>query len=273
MKRAIGYVRVSTGGQEAGTSLKTQREQIKAYAQERGFELVAVVEETASGGIRGDEEFSFEHRPRLVEIIERSKEKPRPFDAVIVARLDRLSRDYATLTVLERRLQRRGVAVLSVSEENGDGATARMVRGMLAVIADYEREVIRLRISAGKAARNREGKFEGGRPPFGYELAPKRAGHDAGRLMVVPKHRPTVKRIFERAKEGESPARIARDLTTDRIPGPSGKGWSRQAVTLILRNPAYTGERAGVRDAQPALITRRMFLAVQRALDARRRSY
>jgi DNA invertase Pin-like site-specific DNA recombinase len=65
---------------------------------------VDVVTETASGGVQNGAEFSWEHRPVLLELIERARAGE--FEVLLVARLDRLSRDHATLVVLERRLQR-----------------------------------------------------------------------------------------------------------------------------------------------------------------------
>ena len=70
---------------------------------------------------------------------------------LLVAKLDRLSRDYATLTVLERKLQRHGVEVVSAAEENGDGPIAEFIRGQLALVAQLERAMIVERVSAGKA--------------------------------------------------------------------------------------------------------------------------
>ena len=77
------------------------------------------------------------------------------YDVLLVARLDRLSRDYATLVILARRLQRRGVEVVSTEEENGDTAMAEFVRGQRAPVAQLERAMIRKRLSASKAANKR----------------------------------------------------------------------------------------------------------------------
>src|SRR5213078_4427195 len=72
--RAIGYLRVSTAGQaEHGLGLEAQREQVKRYAAEHGYNLLEVVSEAASGGVRDGETLSYEHRPVLLSLRERAK--------------------------------------------------------------------------------------------------------------------------------------------------------------------------------------------------------
>ena len=64
MTRAIGYVRVSTAGQaERGMSLPAQQDRVREYAEAKGWQLIEIVSEAASGGVRDGEEFSWEHRP------------------------------------------------------------------------------------------------------------------------------------------------------------------------------------------------------------------
>ena len=92
----------------------------------------------------------------LLSLVERAERGE--YDALIVARFDRLSRDYATLIVLERRLQRNGVRLLSAAEENGDGPIAEFMRGQLALVAQLERAMILDRVGAGKARKKALGR-------------------------------------------------------------------------------------------------------------------
>jgi DNA invertase Pin-like site-specific DNA recombinase len=254
--RAVGYLRVSTAGQaEKGMSLQVQREAVTAFAAEKGYELVQIVEEAASGGVRSDEEFSWEHRPVLLDVMARAAAGG--FDALIVARLDRLSRDHATLTVLERRLQRHKVDVISVAEENGDGATAKFIRGQLALVAELERALIHDRMSAGKAAGKRQGRHVTGWIPFGYRPA------GGGLLEVDNEQAEVVRSIFAMAREGLGPGPIARRLTAYGTPGPTGKPWGRQTVRNLIGNALYAGELHGVKRAQPAIVSRRVWNEAQ----------
>ena len=268
--RAIGYVRVSTAGQaEHGMSLDAQRERIVEYATAKGYELLEVAAETASGAVQDGEEVSWEHRPVLSSLVDRAAEGA--FDVLLVARLDRLSRDYVSLVLLERRLQKAGATVVSVAEENGDGALAEFVRGQLGLVAQLERAMILERVSVGKAKKRAAGLYVGGRVPFGYQ-----AGKD-GTLEVVPEQAEIVRCIFDAARAGQAPNRIARELNDDGIPSPragrqrSKKGgpvtgkWTRQGVLRILRNRTYLGELHGIAKAHAAIVTVRAWNAANTA--------
>ena len=253
--RAVAYLRVSTAGQaERGMGLESQRDRVTELAKAKGYELVDVVREAASGGVQAGEELSWEHRPVLLELVDRAKSGE--YDTLLVAKLDRLSRDYPTLAVLERRLQRYGVEVVSAAEENGDGPVAEFIRGQLALVAQLERAMIAERVGAGKAKRKAEGRHVHGRIPFGYRSAGQgRLEPDANAELV--------RRMYAAAKAGDSPAKIARMLNREGVASPQGREWSRQGVRLILSNPVYCGERYGVKKAQPAIVSRRTWNAVQ----------
>jgi site-specific DNA recombinase len=262
--RAIAYVRVSTRGQaERGMGLAAQRERVQKFARAKGWELIDTVEEVGSGGVLPSEDFSWEHRPALLDLVERAKAGE--CDALLVAKLDRLSRDHATLTVLVRRLQRAGVEVVSATEENGDGPMAEFMRGQLALIAQLERATILERVSAGKAQKKRQGKHVHGRVPFGFS-----SKDEPGTLKPVPDLIAVVRRIFEEARQGDSPGKIARRLERDGIAPPTRAGrWSGTTVHRIISNPAYGGERHGVKQAHPPLVSRQLFNAAQQALEQR----
>lgn len=242
-------------------SLSAQHDRVAEYAREKDYGLVDVVEEAASGAVRPDEVFSWEHRPALLDVIERARASE--FDVLVVPKLDRLSRDHTTLVVLERQLQRHGVVVESVAEaQNGDGPLAEFIRGQLALVAQLERAMILERVSAGKAKRKAQGRHVHGRAPYGYSSSD-------GVLTPVPEVVPTVRRMFEQARAGHSPGEIARALNAERLPAPQGERWTEQGVRVILNNVAYAGERYGVKRAHAPIISRRAFNAANDALRAR----
>ena len=270
--RAVAYLRVSTSGQaERGMGLQTQRDRVREHAAAKGYQLVSIVQEAASGGVQNGEEFSYEHRPVLLSLIGRAEAGD--YDVLLVAKLDRLSRDFPTLAVLERRLQRFGVEVVSASEENGDGPLAEFVRGQLALVAQLERAMILERVAAGRAKRKAQGRHVQGTAPYGYRSAPAANG---GRTLVPvtegsPSPIDVVRRIFAAAKAGSTPGRIATDLNTDAIPGPTGKRWNRQTIRNVIENPAYAGERHGVKNAHEPIVSRRLFNASGAKLNSRSR--
>ena len=233
-RRAVAYLRVSTQLQaDEGFGLDVQRDRVTTYAAEHGLELLDVVTEAASGGVRDGEEFSWEHRPVLLALMERAEAGG--FEVLLLPRYDRLSRDHVSLVVLERRFQRHAVEIVSVAEEhNGDGPIGEFIRGQLALVAQLERAMIRDRLTAGKMKARQQGRHTEGGHPYGYHAPSRR-----GLLEPDPERADIVRRIFLEARDGRSTGRIAQALNRDGIPSPRGKLWTRPAVHGILTNPVY----------------------------------
>ena len=243
-------------------SLEAQRDLVGEFAAARGLTLVDVVAETASGAVKPGDTFSYENRPGLLALRERAQAGE--FDALIVPRFDRLSRDYASLVAFERLLQFHGVTLYSAAEETGDGPIAEFMRGQLALVAQLERAMILERVGAGKAKKKARGRHVHGRAPYGYTSS-------GGVLRPAGEREPFVRRIFKEASAGMPPGRIARGLNEDAIPPPQRGLWSEQGIRVILRNPAYVGERYGVKRAHESIVSRRLWNAAQRSLDGRAR--
>lgn len=274
-KRAVGYVRVSTEEQRTkGGGLQAQRQRVEEYATSHGLDLIDVVQEQASGMVKTGELFSWTHRPRLLDLIERARGGE--YDVLIVSTFDRLSRDHPSLVMVQRMLQQQGVEARSAGEDNGDSADAKLLRGIKAELAQYEAALIRGRLQAGKAVASRAGRRVSGRVPYGYRTLGR------GKLEPIAEQATVVKQMFTDAKDGRSPARIARDLNESGTPGPKTKrtpkgepettelaAWSRQSVWSILQNATYKGVGDG--DAQPAIVSVRAWNAAQDALAKHRR--
>jgi len=125
-----------------------------------------------------------------------------------------------------------------------------------------ERSRIRTRVRNATAAQaETQGRFLGGRPPYGYRLADAGPHPTPGKAALgIRIHRlepdaataPVVVRIFEEYVSGKGLFAIAESLTRDGVLPPSaydrarnshrnGEGWSKSAVRAILINPRYTG--------------------------------
>ncbi len=112
-----------------------------------------------------------------------------------------------------------------------------MMLQMLGVFAEFEHATIVDRISAGIERRAKEGRWFGGRPPFGYILS------NEERLLVPdPVKAPVVQRIFTLyTRDRLGTIAIADELRQEQAPAPSA-GWGHPAVHFILTNPTYTGK-------------------------------
>jgi site-specific DNA recombinase len=195
--RAVGYVRISKENPE-GHSLQAQREAIEAYCRARGWELVRIYEDDGvSGAVSPDE------RPALQEL-ERDVLSD-GIQYVVVWRLDRLGRKAGELLAFLDRLERKGVAFVSIDDAiDTSKPEGRLLRTILAGVAEFERELIRQRTRRGLAVAREKGKWVG-RPPKGTVVVDGRL-QDAGRDELVRKLRARV------VLHGQPLARAAREL-------------------------------------------------------------
>ncbi len=140
-----------------------------------------------------------------------------------------------------------------------------------------ERNRIKTRVRTAMAAQAAiEGRFLGGRPPYGYQLvdagphpnpAKAAAGQQLHRLEPDPIAAPVVQRIYAEFVAGRGLYAIAEGLTSDGILSPSAHdparnrhrsssrgAWSKSAVRAILRNPRYTGYQVWNRQARHEIL-------------------
>jgi putative DNA-invertase from lambdoid prophage Rac len=145
------YARVSTHDQQ---TLALQPEARVAYASQRGGSMVMIVEEIGSGG---------NERLKRDELIRAARR--RDIDMVVVWRLDRWGRSLADLVNTLQELRQLGVGFISLSEAlDFTTPPGRAMAGLLAIFAEFERDILRERVKAGIAQARKRGKRHG-RPP------------------------------------------------------------------------------------------------------------
>ena len=154
-KQVIGYVRVSTRQQgESGLGLAAQRQALAEFAERERFEIVEIFEEIISG--KGDD---MAKRPKLQAALKAARRIKDPdywYAPIIVAKLDRLSRDVHFISGL---MQHR---VPFFTVELGLDVDP-LILHVLAAVAEKERRMISERTKAGLAAAKRRGVKLGGR--------------------------------------------------------------------------------------------------------------
>ena len=145
-----------------------------------------------------------------------------------------------------------------------DSEAHDLIMSVFGGMSKGERNRIKLRVRAAMSAQAAiEGRFLGGRPPYGYRIAdagphpnPAKAadGKRLHKLEPDPETAWVVRRIFREYLAGRGLFAIAEALTRDRVPSPSqhdaarnphrtGQGWAKSAIRAILRNPRYTGRQ------------------------------
>src|SRR5215468_3017234 len=161
--KGIGYVRVSTDRQaELGISLEAQEAKIRAMATVQGAKLLEVI-------VDGGESAKSLNRPglqRLIGLVNAGK-----LDAVVVAKLDRLTRSVKDLCGLLELFEKRKVALISVAESLDTGSAAgRLVITIMAAVSQWEREAIGERTRDALRHKRSQG-HRVGNIPFGSRLA------------------------------------------------------------------------------------------------------
>ena len=207
--KVVGYVRVSSAEQaDSGAGLETQHSAIEAEASRRGWELVRVFEDAGASGK------STNGRPGLHEAL-RAVEGGQA-DALIVSKLDRLSRSTKDFAELMDRSQRRGWNLVAL-DVGVDTTTPQgeFFATVLAGMAQWERRIISQRTKDALAVKKAQG-VKLGNPNLGKTPAPVR------------------RRITRARARGDSYARIAAALNRDAVPtSQGGSQWWPASVRVV----------------------------------------
>lgn len=193
MHRIIGYCRVSTEDQ----NLDMQERAIEKYAEDKGLRLVMYVEKASS------------RKSDRVELLNAMKAATQG-DLFVVYKLDRLARSTKELYELTEQLKEKQVDFVSISDAfDTSTPTGKAMFGMLAVFAEFERDIIQQRTKAGLEAARKRGRI-GGRP------------------TIDGKVKKRVRTLFE---AGESASDIAKEY-----------GIGRATVYKIINETKYKSE-------------------------------
>ncbi len=222
------------------SSLDAQRESCASYIQSQvGVGWVLVPEQYSDGGFTA----ANTDRPgfqRLLADIEAGK-----IDAVVIYKLDRLSRSLRDFGKLMDLFERHGVSFVSVTQRfDTSSSMGKLTLNILMSFAEFEREVGAERIRDKIAGAKRRGKHCGGVPILGYNTVEKK-------LVINEVEAKLVRHIFERFVEIGSTTRLADELNRDghrtkswptvtgRVMG--GHEWNKADLYKILNNPKYVG--------------------------------
>jgi DNA invertase Pin-like site-specific DNA recombinase len=161
------YARVSTNDQQ---TLSMQSRAMREYAAGRGWAIVLQVREVGSGAVKR------EAREKLLEAARR-----REIDVVLVWRLDRWGRSVTDLLSTLQELEHLGVGFVSLTEALDLTTPAgRAMAGLLAIFAEFEREILRERTRAGLAHARQNGKQLGRPMTAGLHVSEIRKLHRDG---------------------------------------------------------------------------------------------
>src|SRR4051812_35965321 len=171
MQHAVAYYRVSTARQgRSGLGIEAQRVAVHRFAQAEGFELAAEFVEVETG--KGSD--ALDRRPQLAAALAAGRAGKCP---VIVAKLDRLSRDVAFIAGLMAQ------RVPFIVAELGVDADPFMLH-LYAALAEKERRLIAERTKAALASRKAQGAQLGNRRDAPEAAGPRGQSHNAARFAA-----------------------------------------------------------------------------------------
>ncbi len=211
--KAVGYIRVSTQDQaKEGISLDVQKAKIEAYATINDLELLGIIRDGGASGKSLDRGGIV----RLLDLVESGK-----VEAVIVYKLDRLSRRTLDTLNLIENFESKGISFHSISEKvDTKSATGRFFLTILSAIAQMERDMIAERTKDALAHKKQKGEWTG-RVPFGFRLENNRLVEDPEQIGVIQK----AKRL---RRSGKSLREISRALCLS-------LGYVHKALKINLR--------------------------------------
>jgi len=222
-------------------------------------------------------ELPWARRPLAGALVAQLADPERGWDAIVIGEYERAfyGNQYASMAPL---FEHYGVS-LWMPEVGGrvDWHAEDHEQTMVALGLSSKREITptRIRARTAMAAQTLEqGRYLGGRPPYGYRLAdagphPNKAhaasGRRAHRLEPDPVTAPVVSWMFGQRLAGHSAARITRALNDAGVPCPSAAdpgrnphraraGWTLRTVAAILANPRYTGRQVWNRQPSQAVL-------------------
>lgn len=223
------YTRVSTQEQaREGYSIDEQAARLNSYCDAMNWRDVKLYTDPGYSGGSTD-------RPALQQLI-RDVEAGM-VSRVVVYKLDRLSRSQLdTLYLIERIFLAHDCEFVSISESFDTGTPfGRAMIGILAVFAQLEREQIKERMTMGREARAKEGKFHGGAHiPIGYDYID-------GELVVYPPEAMQVREVFRLFNAGTPIRQIEAELIRRGVAHRSGP-WYTRTIRYALKNRSYIGE-------------------------------
>lgn len=219
----VAYVRVSTDEQQLGP--RAQRAAFERWCEERGTTLVHVGEDLGvSGGA------DIDRRPGLLAALDALAEHGAGI--LLVAKRDRLARDVMNAAIIDRMVERVGAQVVSVAgegtEAGADDPSAFLLRGMVDLLAHYERLLIAQRTRAALAVKRARGERVG-HLPFGFGLA-----EDGVHLVPHPDEQRVLNRVLRYRRSGLSLREIGRRLSRAGIRPRSGGRWHPQTVARVV---------------------------------------
>ncbi len=224
-------------GESIGNQIDLCREYIALHSGEEAARTALIFEDEGfSGGNL--------NRPAFQRMLRAARNHE--ISAIVVYRLDRISRNISDFSALIEELSRLNVAFISIREQFDTGSPmGRAMMYIASVFSQLERETIAERIRDNMHELAKTGRWLGGNTPTGYASESVQTvtvdgkARKACKLRLIPEEAGLVKKIFALYAESDSLSKTEAELRRQNIKTKTGRDFTRFAVKNILQNPVY----------------------------------
>ena len=252
--KAVIYARFSSEKQTE-QSIEGQVRVCREYATRNGYEIVRIYDDHAVTG-RND------NRPKFQQML--SDSEKHEFEAVLVYKLDRFSRNRYDSAHNKSLLKKNGVKVVSATENISDNPEGILLESLLEGLAEYYSAELAQKVKRGIRESLLKGQFLGGQIPYGYDIIDKK-------YVINQKEAEIVRKIHTQYLSGDSIQEIIRQLNSHHVTNKKGGKFKFHQVYNILTKEIYIGTLKGadlvLPDVIPNIIEKEKFIEVQRLMD------
>lgn len=224
-------------GESIGNQVELCKEYIQAHYPEVPQDHIFIYEDEGfSGGNL--------NRPDFKKMMEAAQQ--RKFKAIIVYRLDRISRNISDFSSLIEELSRLGIAFVSIREQFDTGTPmGRAMMYIASVFSQLERETIAERIRDNMHELAKTGRWLGGTTPTGYsseavqKITIDGKSKKACKLKLIPEEADIIRLIYDLYMDHDSLTAVEAELIKRGLKTKNGKLFTRFSIKAILQNPVY----------------------------------
>ena len=224
-------------GESIGNQVELCKEYIQTHYPEVPQDHVLIYEDEGfSGGNL--------NRPDFKKMMDAARQKK--FRAIIVYRLDRISRNISDFSSLIEELSRLEIAFVSIREQFDTGTPmGRAMMYIASVFSQLERETIAERIRDNMHELAKTGRWLGGTTPTGYsseavqKITIDGKSKKACKLKLIPEEAEIIRLIYDLYMEHDSLTAVEAELIKRGLKTKNGKLFTRFSIKAILQNPVY----------------------------------
>ena len=232
--KAVVYARVSSEEQaKHGFSIENQKKVCCEFAQKNGYNVDKIFVDEGKSAKNLD-------RPEIQELMNYCAKKKNNIEAVIIWRLDRISRNNTDYHgVLRPLLAKKGIKLLSATEANVETIEGELMRNIGMSFAEYERQVIGARTIAGLRQKASQGEYPH-QAPIGYKNVSR---EDGSKTVVIDENTAFyIKQAYNLYDSGMySLKTLTEKLYEDGFRNAKGNKIHKTSIEHILKNIFYTG--------------------------------